>query len=185
MLIYLAALETEEERQCFSTLYEEHRYLMLHVAMRVLKNQALAEDAVHNAFLKIIDCMGRFQGLSPERTKALVVVIARNKAIDLYRHEQRRAALPIEEEILDCEADPSFSPARYMIEHEDYDTLTELISRLGATYQSTFELKYIGGYSDREIAELLDTTLKNVQVRLYRGKKMLAKLLREEVNRDV
>lgn len=185
MLIYLAALETEEERQRFSALYEKYRFLMLHVAMRVLKSQPLAEDAVHNAFLKIMDCMDRFAGLPPERTKALVVVISRNKAIDLLRQEQRRSALPIEEEVLDCEVDPAFSPARYMIEHEDYDTLTGLIARLGATYQSTFELKYIGGYSDKEIAEFMDTSLKNVQVRLYRGKKMLAKLLREEVNRDV
>lgn len=185
MLIYLAALETQAQKQCFAALYEQHRYLMLHTAMRVLKNQALAEDAVHNAFVKIIDCMERFEGLPEENARALAVVIARNKAIDLYRQEQRRAAMPIEEEILDVEADASFSPARYMIEHEDYTTLTGLIARLGPTYQSTFELKYIGGYTDREIAQLLDTSLKNVQVRLYRGRKMLARLLREEVNRDV
>lgn len=182
MLIYLAALETPRQRQCFSSLYEEYRYLMLHIAMQVLKDQALAEDAVHNAFLKIIDCIDRFEGLSPDRTRALVIVLTRNKAIDLYRHERGRLALPLEDEVLDCIPDPTFSPAQHIIAHEDYDALTGLMARLGPTYQSTFELKYIGGYTDAEIAGLLDTTLKNIQVRLYRGKKMLAKLLKEEQN---
>ena len=53
MLIYLQAIESEEERSKFEQLYFQYRGLMYHVAMRILNNPHSAEDAVHQAFLFI------------------------------------------------------------------------------------------------------------------------------------
>ena len=47
-------------------------------------------------------------------------------------------------------------------------------------YKTVLELKYIIGFTDNEIAELLGITKKNVQIRLYRAKNLLRSKLGEK-----
>ena len=53
MLFYLSLIDTEEEKSKFEQLYHLYRYTMLHVAVSILKETQLAEDAVHEAFIRI------------------------------------------------------------------------------------------------------------------------------------
>lgn len=55
MLIYLQMLETPEEKSLFEQIYLEYRGLMYHVAYEILHNEQDAEDAVHQAFIKIAE----------------------------------------------------------------------------------------------------------------------------------
>lgn len=55
MLIYLQMLETPEEKSLFEQIYLEYRGLMYHVAYEILHNEQDAEDAVHQAFVKIAE----------------------------------------------------------------------------------------------------------------------------------
>ena len=51
-MIFLMMIDTPEEKRKFVVLYEKYRHLMMKVAMDILKDPYVAEDAVHNAFLK-------------------------------------------------------------------------------------------------------------------------------------
>lgn len=55
MLIYLALIETEEEKRKFERIYTDYRQTMYFAAYRILQNVHTAEDAVHQAFLRVID----------------------------------------------------------------------------------------------------------------------------------
>ena len=55
MIIYLAAIDAPEDRDTFVTLYETYRNLMFHVAHQILRNEADAEDAVHDAFVTVAE----------------------------------------------------------------------------------------------------------------------------------
>ena len=55
MLIYMMMLETPEEKSLFEQIYLEYRGLMFHVAYEILHNEQDAEDAVHQAFVKIAE----------------------------------------------------------------------------------------------------------------------------------
>ncbi|HBC96921.1 MAG TPA: RNA polymerase subunit sigma-24, partial [Clostridium sp.] len=55
LTIYLSMLDTEQERQKMTDLYEEHKYALLNYVMTIIRNQDMAEDAVHNAFISIIE----------------------------------------------------------------------------------------------------------------------------------
>ena len=59
MLLYLQMLETPEEKSLFEQIYLEYRGLMYHVAYEILHNDQDAEDAVHQAFVKIVELMIR------------------------------------------------------------------------------------------------------------------------------
>ena len=61
-MIYLMMIDAEEDKQKFAILYETYRHLMMKVALNVLKDTFLAEDAVHEAFIKIAKNMGKNRG---------------------------------------------------------------------------------------------------------------------------
>ena len=85
MLIYLQMIETEEDRQKFTDLYETYRGLMFYVANQILHNTDDAEDAVHQAFLSIIENLDKIAKVHCPQSRAYVIVIAENKAIDMIR----------------------------------------------------------------------------------------------------
>lgn len=85
MLIYLQVIDAPEDRDQFITLYETYRGLMFYVANQILQNEQDAEDAVHDAFLSVAEHIKKFSRLERHKTKAFLVTIVENKAIDLYR----------------------------------------------------------------------------------------------------
>ncbi|MGL5259319.1 MAG: RNA polymerase sigma factor [Lachnospiraceae bacterium] len=60
---------------------------MFYATNRILKNQDSAEDAVHNAFLRVINHLEKINENDCHKTRAFLVVILKNIAIDIYRKE--------------------------------------------------------------------------------------------------
>lgn len=52
-MILLMMVDTPEEKRKFVILYERYRYLMLKVAVDILHDYQLAEDAVQEAFVRV------------------------------------------------------------------------------------------------------------------------------------
>ncbi|WP_343097458.1 RNA polymerase sigma factor, partial [Clostridioides difficile] len=98
MLIYLAMLELEEDKIKFEKIYEKYRQIMFYVANKILKDDHLSEDAVHNAFLRIIKNIDKIDEVDSPRTKAFIVIIVERIAIDFYRKRKREKVSDIEEE---------------------------------------------------------------------------------------
>ncbi|HFL3113362.1 TPA: RNA polymerase sigma factor, partial [Clostridioides difficile] len=98
MLIYLAMLELEEDKVKFEKIYEKYRQIMFYVANKILKDDHLAEDAVHNAFIRIIKNIDKIDEVDSPRTKAFIVIIVERIAIDFYRKRKREKVSDIEEE---------------------------------------------------------------------------------------
>ena len=66
MIIYLAAIDAPEDRDTFVALYETYRNLMFHVAHKILRNEADAEDAVHDAFVTVAEKIQIFSSLASQ-----------------------------------------------------------------------------------------------------------------------
>jgi DNA-directed RNA polymerase specialized sigma24 family protein len=56
---YIAALETDEERDGIKDLYERYHQLLMKVALKIVRSSDLAEDAVHETFLAAIEDKGK------------------------------------------------------------------------------------------------------------------------------
>ena len=54
-MILLTIIDNSEDRTKFCVIYEKYRYLLQKVAMDILHDRYLAEDAVQNAFLRIAE----------------------------------------------------------------------------------------------------------------------------------
>ena len=53
LLYYLSLVDTEEEKSKLENLYYEYKALMKYIAFNILGDNGLAEDAVHEAFIKL------------------------------------------------------------------------------------------------------------------------------------
>ena len=99
MLLYLQMLETPEEKSLFEQIYLEYRGLMYHVAYEILHNDQDAEDAVHQAFVKIVENIKKIDDPVCPKTHGYVVTIVEHQAIDQYRKRQKYKTVELIEEI--------------------------------------------------------------------------------------
>ena len=179
LLIYLALIETESDKQKFIEIYDKYRFTMLHVAMGILEDQSMGEDAVHNAFLKVIKHLDKLEDVSCQKTKSWLVIIVKNCAIDLLRKEKSLRKEPFENEEFKMESlQPS--PIEQLISKDGYNLLLESMANLDEIYKTVFELKYVHGYSINSIASMLDISYDTASQRLWRARKQLRVYLEKE-----
>lgn len=88
MLIYLTMIEAEEDRHRFLSLYRRYKKLMLYIAHDILHDPHDAEDAVHEAFLRLAEMIEKIHEIDCPETRSLIVMITKSKAIDLYRKKK-------------------------------------------------------------------------------------------------
>ena len=168
MLVYLAVIDEPAQKTKFETVYHQYRGLMYYVAYRILNNASDAEDAVHDAFIKIAENMKKISDPVCPKTQSYVVTIVENKAIDLYRRKQRRGTLPLEEELLGS------------VDTPEPLGLAECILKLPPNYRQVILLKYHQGFSCGEIAAMLGITLSAAQKLDQRAKEKLRQIAEKE-----
>lgn len=169
MMVYFQIIETSEDRSKFELLYLEYRNLMYHVAYEILRNQQDAEDAVHQAFLKIAEIIETVDGTICPRTRGFVVTIVENKAIDMYRRKQRYSTDELNQNCIGV-----------AFEYEGSNILTQCMAKLPPHYRQVLLLKHLHGYSSKETARILNLTEANVIKIDQRAKQRLRVLCQEE-----
>lgn len=174
MFIYLAMIDDEEEQSKFEQLYKTYRQTMFYTANYILKDAYLAEDAVHQAFLRIIKHMDKIGEVKSSKTRGFVVIIAENIAIDMYRKRKRENSISF----YDME-DYLGEEAAATMEFSDENPVAAAIAMLPFNYSSVLTLKFSHGYSDAEIASILSIKVDNVRQRIVRAKAKLKKILEE------
>lgn len=173
MLIYLSMIETEENKSKFEQIYNKYKQIMFFVANRILKDEYLAEDAVHQAFLRIIDNLDKIDKIDCHKTKGFIVIIVENIAIDFYRKRKRENNISFDEVefyIRDIKTESDFI----------INDVEEAILKLPINYSVVLRLKYSQGYTNEEISKILKISEGNVRQRISRGKKKLAEILAKE-----
>ena len=74
LFLCLGLLETEEEKTKFELLYEQYRKLMKYIAFGILHDEYLAEDAVHDTFLKLTKYLDNIEDTRSSKTKSFIVI---------------------------------------------------------------------------------------------------------------
>lgn len=181
MILFLSMLDSEEDRDKFTRLYEKYRYFLWYLANERLHDAHLAEDAVQEAFLALTGHMDKIGETGSTATRNFLATIVKSKAIDLIRRKkgiseevyEESMAEGISEDVLDT-----------YLTRDNYERILRAIAKLDEIYRVVFEYKYLHELTDREIADLLDVTPKVVNVRIFRARKKLQVMLAEERKGD-
>ncbi|WP_438869266.1 sigma-70 family RNA polymerase sigma factor [Pseudomonas sp. L1(2025)] len=156
----LAACARGDQR-ALRQLYAEDSSRLLGVALRIVRDKALAEDVVHDAFIKVWRGADSFD---PSRGSARgwVFSITRHLALNAVRNHYREVALSDEHEQIAAAHDSFEFSAR---EGQVYRCLEQL----DPTRRTCILHAYVDGYSHSEIARKLDTPLGTVKAWIKRS----------------
>ena len=168
----LVLLAARSEQSALAELYDRYGRTAYGLALRVLHDRALAEDAVQDAFLVVWRSAATFV---PERARASswILTLVHRRAVDLVRREERRRTEPIENAPVAAGAATD--------EEAELRSRRELVQRalaqLPPDQREAIELAYYGGFTQSELAERLCVPLGTIKSRMFSGLKRLRDLL--------
>jgi len=171
----LLSLVASSDDQALAELYDRFGRVAYGLALRILRDEALAQDAVQEAFLAIWRSADRFLA---ERAKAStwILTLVHRRSVDLVRREDRRRGEPLETagepaapETVEDEATLGF----------ERRVVREALSRLQPEQREALELGYYGGLTQSELAERLGLPLGTIKSRMFTGLSRLRELLAE------
>ncbi|MCU6762533.1 RNA polymerase sigma factor [uncultured Roseburia sp.] len=177
LIFYAAILETESEKTEMERLYEKYHRLMLYTAVKMLKEQMAAEDAVHSSFLKIIRHLDKIRSMDDYCKKRFVLTITEHTAVDMLRKKKKESFVSFDE-MEDWKVPSGGTVDFYELPEENQIILA--IKNMPLLYRDIFLLKYSSGYENREIASIFGITEESVRKRISRGKKKLEEILNKE-----
>lgn len=150
----------------FRRLYEAEAARMLGISLRILRRRALAEEAVHDAFISIWNHAGRYQP-SLGSPRSWMQTILRNRALNILRGEAR-TDLTETLEPFDVASDDE-SPEAVVERLSEAEALRHCLQRLEAAPRQAVVLAYVQGLSHGEIAERLRMPLGTIKSRIRRS----------------
>lgn len=156
--------------ECYS-LYEQKMY---RVALSILRDPSAAEDAVQDAFLRLMKSNKVFDDAGSDDCKRYIITVIRNAAINIYRVRQRDSRLV-------SLSDPDLPECLTEESYEDNTAdISSLLDRLPPKYRDVVWCLVTDNLSVRETSLRLRITEANVRKRYERAKKMMRAFRQEE-----
>lgn len=175
MLLYLLSVtDGDEDKTKLTALYHQYHRLALHIAVGILNDPLLAEDAVQDAFERLIRHLHKIRDVSSHKTRSFVVIITRSASLDLLSREQRRRHI-YWDDIEELPQSDTFGFGHVETEH-----LLKAIKKLPEPYRDVLQLKAQQELTDKEIAAALNLSGPAVRKRLQRARRILSDLLNEQ-----
>lgn len=143
-------------------LYERHGRVAKRTAWQVLRDEALAEDAVQEAFLQLWRGAAAFD---PRRAavSTWICVLVHRRAVDLARREARRR----ETDTHPAPVDPaSYTAEEVVVLREEQRRVRAAVAGLSARQRQVVELAYWGGLTQTQLAERLGVPLGTIKSRM-------------------
>ena len=169
LAFFLAALESDEDRELFVFIYEHYRARMEQTAIRILGLQSDAEDALQNAFMQVIRHFEKVYLIPREELIFWLISIVKNESLMILRKRKKEIQFENWDSVTETAEDVT-----------NYNELVDLFRNLPETYRSVLEMKILLGYTDREIAEHLNISETAVRTRASRGRELLRKIMEKE-----
>jgi RNA polymerase sigma factor (sigma-70 family) len=171
----LVALVARADEDALAELYDRFGRVAYGLALRIVRDPALAEDAVQEGFLAVWRSAARFVA---ERAKAStwILTLTHRRAVDLVRREQPRRADPLDvaphESSDDTEEEAWLRLRRTRVQ--------EALKQLPDKQREALELAYYGGFTQSELADRLGEPLGTIKSRMFSGLANLRDLLVED-----
>lgn len=176
----VVALCARSDESALAELYDRYGGAAYGLAFRVLRDGALAEDAVQEAFLAVWRGAVRFV---PERAKAStwILTLVHRRAVDLVRREQSRRTEPLPEtEAAGAEVSAE-DVAWLRLERE---RVQAALTQLPDQQREAIELAYYGGFTQSELAERLGRPLGTVKSQMFAGLQNLRGLIESSAKEE-
>src|SRR6476469_2895519 len=154
------------------TLFGRHRVALYRWLLRLVRDEALAEDLLSEVFLDVWRQAAAFEARSSVSTWLLA--IARYKALSARR---RRTDAELDEKVASTVADTADDPEVALQKKTRAELLRHALARLSSEQGEVIDLVYFHGKSVKEVAEIVGIAEATVKTRMFYARKKLAGLV--------
>ncbi|MDX6573751.1 MAG: hypothetical protein QOC86_2907 [Gaiellales bacterium] len=152
------------DRATFVRLYDAHCAVVYRLALSVTRDSPLAETVVQDVFLAVWCQFERFDA-QRARPVTWLLAITHHKAVDAVRREQLRRTEPAE--LLAEIADEGVDLVRQAWLGIQREQVRHAVASLTDRQREVIELAYYEGYSQAQLAQLLEQPLGTVKSRTH------------------
>jgi RNA polymerase sigma-70 factor (ECF subfamily) len=174
---HLRALTDEElmrlvqagEIVAFEVMFDRYGSMAYSLALRVCRRQAMAEDAVQEAFVSLWRSRGRYDPLRGS-VRAWVLRVVHNRAIDALRRTSAGigAAITADQDLAERLPAPELTEA-LVLDRDDACRVRRALAGLPAEQRQAIELAFFDGLTHVEIARVLELPAGTVKGRIRLG----------------
>ena len=169
----LLSLVATSDEDALAELYDRFGGVAYGLALRILRDEALAQDAVQEAFLSVWRTADRFLA-ERARASTWILTIVHRRAVDLVRREDIRRGEPLEAAPEPTAAETVEGEATLGFQRR---VVQEALRRLPPDQREALELGYYGGLTQSQVAEQLGQPLGTIKSRMFTGLARLRELL--------
>jgi len=173
----LIARIADGDRRAMEELYMRHHVQVYRFILRLVRNQATAEDLVSEVFLDVWRQAGRFEGRSQVSTWMLA--IGRFKALSSLRRSKGKEA-ELADETATAIEDPADNPGEVLQKKDRSAVLRQCVNALSNEHREIIDLVYYHEKPLAEVAEVVGIPEGTVKTRMFYARKKLGELLQAQ-----
>ena len=162
------------DRLAMQVLFARHHVRVYRFVLRLVRNEATAEDLISEVFLDVWRQAGKFESRSAVST--WILGIARFKALTALR---KRAEEELDDETADAIEDHADDPEIALAKKDTGSVLRECLTRLSAEHREVIDLVYYHEKSVEEVAAIVGIPEATVKTRMFYARRKLSELLKE------
>lgn len=172
----------------FNELVVRHERAVYSVCLRLLRDQAAAEDAAQDTFIRAWGAIDSFRG---GVVRPWLLRIATNRSFDILRSKNRRPTRSLDAELFEAEPEwttqaQSEGPESFAGRSELAAYLEQALGQIPEDQRTAILLSDVQGYGYEDIANITGVATGTVKSRISRGRSALRTLLREDqVHREL
>jgi RNA polymerase sigma-70 factor, ECF subfamily len=163
------------DRLAMKVLFARHHVRVYRFVLRMVRNEATAEDLISEVFLDVWRQAGKFEGRSTVSTWMLS--IARFKALSALR---RRSEEELDDESAAAIEDLADDPEVALAKKDKGTVLRHCLDRLSTEHREIIDLVYYHEKSVEEVAGIVGIPEATVKTRMFYARKKLGELLKEQ-----
>jgi len=169
-------VRTHAEQQVVAALVEQYASALYRVAFSVMRNAADAEDAVQEAFVRVLrhrDTLGEVRD-----HRVWLIRIVWNIVLDRKRRAKTRPETDDVAELARVLPSDGLSAEQLAAAAQHHAHVLACVEKLPPKEREVLQLSAFEELSSVEIATVLDITESSVRSRLFRARNLMAELLR-------
>ena len=170
----LVALIAKGDKDAVRVLFARHNVRVFRFLLRIVGDDATAEDLVNEVFVEVWRNAGRFEARS--RVSTWILAIARYKALASLR---RRSCDELDDETCAMLEDPADDPEVAVQKTERSALLQECLKQLSVAHREVVDLVYYHEQSIDQVSHIIGVPESTVKTRMFYARKRIAELMAE------
>lgn len=171
------------ETNMFAVLVDRYKDMIFTLAIKMVKNREIAEEVSQDTFVKIFNSLSKFKGDSKFST--WTYKIAYNTCLDYLKKNKKEEHNVVIDELKGCVVKTTINALSILEDQERKQDIQYCLNLLPSEESFLLTLFYFEDQNLNEIGKIMDISANNVKIKLYRSRKKLAVILKEQLEPEI